>query len=89
MKLIRKSIYIQFLVFLLLLVSCGQKRQDTVVAPWGEIADTIPTDDGDFDLDEIQRSGELIALTLTGPETCYDYRGRHLGTQYLLAQRDQ
>jgi membrane-bound lytic murein transglycosylase F len=69
-----------------LLVSCGQKRQDTVVAPWGEIADTIPTDD-DFDLEEIQHSGELIALTLTGPETYYDYRGRHLGTQYLLAQR--
>ena len=29
----------------------------------------------------------MIALTLTGPETYYDYRGRHLGTQYLLAQR--
>ena len=84
---IRKGIYIQFFALLLLFVSCGQKRQDTVVAPWGEIADTIPTDDGDFDLDDIQRSGELIALTLTGPETYYDYRGRHLGTQYLLAQR--
>ena len=22
-----------------------------------------------------------------GPETYYDYRGRHLGTQYMLAQR--
>lgn len=85
MKLARNSIYIQ-LIILILLVSCGQKRQDTVVAPWGEIADTIPTDD-DFDLEEIQHSGELIALTLTGPETYYDYRGRHLGTQYLLAQR--
>lgn len=66
--------------------SCGQKRQQPVVAPWGEITDSIPTDDC-FDLDEIQRNGELIALTLTGPETYYDYRGRHLGAQYLLAQR--
>jgi len=57
-----------------------------VVTPWGEISDTIPTDE-DFDLDEIQRNGELIALTMTGPETYYDYHGRHLGLQYMLAQR--
>lgn len=57
-----------------------------MVAPWGEITDTIPVSD-DFDLEDIQRNGELIALTLTGPETYYDYHGRHLGTQYMLAQR--
>ena len=75
------------LIFILILLcSCGQKKQETVVTPWGEIADTIPTDDS-FDLDEIQRNGELIALTLTGPETYYDYRGKHLGAQYLLAQK--
>ena len=66
--------------------SCQQKQQEPVITPWGQITDTIPTDD-DFDLDAIQRNGELIALTLTGPETYYDYHGRHLGTQYMLAQR--
>lgn len=81
MKLLSTLIFI-----LILLCSCGQKKQETVVTPWGEIADTIPTDDS-FDLDEIQRNGELIALTLTGPETYYDYRGKHLGAQYLLAQK--
>ena len=70
----------------LLLAACGQKRQEPVVTPWGEINDSIPEDDN-FDLDDIQRNGELIALTLTGPETYYDYHGRHLGAQYLLAQR--
>ncbi len=79
------SIYIHLLV-LILLVGCGEKKAETVVTPWGEIADTIPEGD-EFDLDDIQRNGELIALTLTGPETYYDYRGRHLGTQYMLAQR--
>lgn len=74
-----------YLFFILLLVSCGKKRQEPVVTPWGQITDTIPADD-DFDLDAIQRNGELIALTLTGPETYYDYHGRHLGTQYMLAQ---
>jgi len=56
------------------------------VAPWGEIADTVYSD-GDFDLPEIQGSGEMILLTLTGPQYYYDYRGRHLGTQYLLAEK--
>ena len=57
-----------------------------MVAPWGEIADTAFADD-DFDLPEIQGSGEMILLTLTGPEYYYDYRGRHMGTQYLLAEK--
>lgn len=79
------SIYIQ-LFAVLLLCACTPKKQEPVVTPWGEITDTIPQD-GDFDLADIQRNGELIALTLTGPETYYDYHGRHLGAQYLLCQR--
>jgi membrane-bound lytic murein transglycosylase F len=82
----RNGIYIQLFVLLLLLSACGPKKQEPIVTPWGAIADTIPADN-DFDLEEIQRNGELIALTLTGPETYYDYRGRHLGAQYLLCQR--
>ena len=81
-KLKNKGIYIQ-LFALLLLLACGQrKQQEPLVTPWGEIVDTIPADDN-FDLDDIQRNGELIAVTLTGPETYYDYHGRHLGAQYL------
>lgn len=56
------------------------------MAPWGEEVEKTDSID-DFDLDEIQRSGEMIMLTLSGPEFYYDYRGRHLGTQYLLAER--
>ncbi len=79
------GIYIH-LLGALLLVGCGQKKAEPVVTPWGQITDTIPISD-EFDLADIQRNGELIALTLTGPETYYDYRGNHLGTQYMLAQR--
>ena len=56
------------------------------MAPWGELSDTVVSDDN-YDLPEIQGSGEMILLTLTGPEYYYDYRGRHLGTQYLLAEK--
>ena len=85
MKLKINSIYILFL--LSFIVACdGKKEQEPVVALWGEIVDTIDVNT-DFDLGEIQQSGEMILLTLTGPEYYYDHRGRHLGTQYLLAEK--
>ena len=69
------------------MVACReQKPQGKVVAPWGEVMDSMDVDD-DFDLEEIQSGGEMILLTLTGPQYFYDYHGRHLGTQYLLAQK--
>lgn len=39
-----------------------------------------------YDLDEIQACGELIAVTLTGPDTYYEYRGQGMGAQYDLAE---
>ena len=81
-----KDIYPVFLAILLCCACTEKKQQEKVVAPWGEISDSIPTDD-DFDLTEIQSSGEMILLTLSGPEYYYDYHGRHLGTQYLLAEK--
>ncbi len=84
-KLKIKGIYILFLAFLL--ASCAdRKSQEPVVTPWGEVGDSIDTGAG-FDLDEIQTSGEMILLTLSGPEFYYDYHGRSLGTQYLLAEK--
>ena len=71
----------------MLLTACTQKKQQPVVTPWGTVVDSVAEVSDGFDLEDIQRNGELIALTLTGPETYYDYRGRHLGAQYLLAQR--
>jgi len=82
----RNGIHSLLLGVLVLCACAQQKQQEPVVTPWGEIADTIPQDDS-FDLEDIQRNGELIALTLTGPDTYYDYHGKHLGVQYLLAQR--
>lgn len=70
-----------------MLSACGGKQQpEPVVTPWGEVPDSVDADSG-FDLAEIRQSGEMILLTLTGPEFYYDYHGRHLGTQYLLAEK--
>ena len=79
--------YQVILLALVLLAACGQRKQEPQVTPWGTVVDSVPEVTDEFDLADIQRNGELIALTMTGPETYYDYRGRHLGAQYLLAQR--
>ena len=73
-----------FMLILLLFAACSQ-RQDIITPPWANHQDTA--DSTGFDLTAIQQAGELIGLTLSGPDTYYSYHGRHLGTQYLLGER--
>lgn len=76
------------LLFLLSLVACTeQKKQE--MTPWGSplASDTIPAQDNSFGLDDIVSNGEMIMLTLSGPETYYDYHGHGMGLQYLLCER--
>ena len=74
-------------MLLVTLVACSGKKNDgPVVTPWGTVIDSVSSSDN-FDLAQIQRNGELIMLTMSGPETYYDYHGRSLGTQYLLCER--
>lgn len=74
-------------IALVMMASCQQKSKDEMT-PWGtpvgEEADTIPAG---FTLSDIQANGELIMLTLNGPDTYYDYRGRGMGLQFLLCER--
>ena len=76
-----------YVLLLICCCACTSRKQEPAVTPWGTYVDSVPEVSDEFDLEDIQRNGELIALTLTGPETYYDYHGRHLGVQYLLAQR--
>lgn len=71
---------------MLSLFACGGKSESKIVTPWGEVTDTVPQDN-EFDLDQITANGEMIMLTVSGPDTYYDYRGRQLGTQYMLCQK--
>lgn len=69
------------------MLSCAEKKKEPLVTPWGEVqTDTILPNDN-FTVSDIVGNGELIALTLTGPETYYDYRGRGMGAQYLLCEK--
>lgn len=69
----------------LFFLSCTHK-QERIVTPYGSVLDSVNVSE-DFDLAEIQTSGELIMATLTGPDTYYDYHGKSLGTQYLICQQ--
>jgi len=55
------------------LSSCTTKvKQEAYEAPWGDASDA---------------SDELIMLTLTGPDTYYEYHGRDMGANYLLCEK--
>ena len=80
------SKYSLLLLFAALSVVACQEKKDLVTTPWGTVLqDTVEVSE-DFDLAQIQGAGELIMATVSGPQTCYDYRGRQLGTQYMLCQ---
>lgn len=83
-KLMRKRIYIHVFALLLLCAACKHQQDEPQLTPWGEEQDSLSAD---FDLEQIVGNGEMIVLTMTGPETYYDYHGHYLGTQYLLCQR--
>ena len=84
------------ILFVMLFLSCSS-RQEKIVTPWGDsIAvaglqerENFSNDDDRqlFDLSEILQAGELIALTISGPTTYYDYRGNHLGVHAMLCQQ--
>lgn len=78
-----------FLLICLLffLAACQEKKQAPTPAPWGEVLDDSVDSQAGFDLEQIQANGEIIVATLSGPATYYDYHGRHLGLQYMLAQK--
>ena len=76
-------IFILFLLF----ASCTETKKQAMT-PWGTSVgeDSIPSS-ATFAMSDIQNNGELIMLTLSGPETYYDYHGHGMGLQYLLCEK--
>ncbi len=72
---------------MVLIVSCAEKKE-RMITPWGTSLDedSIPVAD-DFRLSDIVNNGEMIMLTISGPDNYYDYHGRGFGTQYMLCEK--
>ena len=83
---ILKAILI-YIVFLCICFTGCKEKQKSIVTPWGEVSgDTIPASE-DFTMSDIVTGGEMILLTVSGPDTYYDYRGRGMGTQYRVFEK--
>lgn len=73
------------LLSLLLIWECGSKK-DERSAMNSAFERNTPSAQGEYDLEDIRRGGELIVATLSGPETYYEYHGMPMGMQYALAE---
>lgn len=70
-----------------MLLGCTQPKTPQLT-PWGTpVGGDAGQDSTAFDMIDIQAGGEMIMLTVSGPDTYYEYRGCKLGTQYLLCER--
>lgn len=72
---------------LLSVVACTDLKvqgSDAEQSPFAHVSDEgVPH----FDLDEIQENGELIVLTLYGPQSYFEFRGENFGLQYMIASQ--
>ncbi|MBQ0047343.1 MAG: transglycosylase SLT domain-containing protein [Prevotellaceae bacterium] len=72
-------------LLLLSIVSCTSKR-DGDNAGQSPFNSSASLDNPHFDLPEIQENGEIIILTLYGPESFFEFRGERFGLQYMIVQ---
>lgn len=66
-------------------VVCGGCRKPAERGENGAFAKTGTATAEGYDLQDIVQSGELIVVTLSGPDTYFDYQGQPMGLQYALA----
>lgn len=78
MKRITKTVLLLYMCFFLTFFLACRKEQRSSV-----LNNTV---DSEIDLTEIEDAGELICVTLNGPDTYYEFRGRGAGLQYMLAE---
>jgi len=93
---VRHFLYMALLA--VMLAGCKQDAQKEVT-PWGTTIETgegaeaqeqeegDSADDTHYTLKDIQQGGEMIMLTLSGPDTYYDYHGKGMGVHYLMCEK--
>lgn len=74
------------ILFILSISACTERQQSTQT-PWGDTFGTDTVSSNAFSLRDILESGEMVVLTISGPNTYYEYRGKQMGTQYLLCEK--
>jgi membrane-bound lytic murein transglycosylase F len=77
--------YLTIIISSFLIWACTGKKEEAQL-PWGDTTQSS-SKSSDYDLSNIVENGELIMLTLSGPETYYDYHGRSLGLEYMMCEK--
>lgn len=73
------------LLLTVIFISCGKK--DSAPDPWGaNNSSDVSVPASSLQLEDIISNGELIMVTISGPDTYYEYHGRGMGLHYLLLQ---
>jgi membrane-bound lytic murein transglycosylase F len=71
-------------------------QKEPEMTPWGTVVGGEEAADGDaasakekrtYSLGDIIENGEIIVLTVSGPDTYYDYHGHGLGVQYMMCEQ--
>ena len=75
------------LSFLLLSIIACNQTQSGDTAEQSPFVATGQEGNPHFDLPDIQENGELIVLTLYGPESYFEFRGEHFGVQFMIARQ--
>lgn len=90
-----RTIFLSF-AFITILTAC-EKKNKTEITPWGttvniennevrEVDSVSNRKNNHLSLHDIQQAGEMIMLTLSGPDTYYEYHGRSMGVHFLLCE---
>lgn len=77
------KLYIFALSCLCLPTACQKENRAASSIMFGEAQQQAQTA---YDLADVQSSGELIAVTLSGPDTYYEYRGQGFGLQFKMTE---
>ena len=79
--------YTSLFVILLAMLGCTPNKHQELT-PWGEsLYGDSTTCAAAFSINDILASGEMIMLTLNGPNTYFVYHGKNMGTQFLLCEK--
>lgn len=73
------------LAFLTLTIGCQQHKNEANNGAFAKVSKSTD-DDGNYDLDAIRETGELIVATIGGPDTYYEYHNMPMGLQYALVE---
>ena len=78
--------HLLFIFFLLSMLLACKSKSGAPSAMSAAFSKPRPAVEQHYDLEDIRHAGELIIVTLSGPETYYDYHGVPMGLQYVLAE---